>query len=88
MSTGYAECVFSPAALKDWHDPCVEYEKIIGQWTGMKTKTLKEKEKEHLREVLKMTRWDLEMTSRLLQIPLPQVKRKIKEHGFKEPGSR
>jgi DNA-binding NtrC family response regulator len=54
----------------------------------MKTKTLKEKEKEHLREVLKMTRWDLEMTSRLLQIPLPQVKRKIREHGFKEPGSR
>lgn len=53
----------------------------------MKIKTLKEKEKEHLQEVLKKTRWNLEKAALLLQIPLTQVKRKIREHGFKEPGS-
>lgn len=54
----------------------------------MKIKTLKEKEKEHLLKVLKKTRWDVEMAARLLQIPLPHVKKKIKEHGLGEAGSR
>ena len=53
----------------------------------MKIKTLKEREKEHLKNVLEKTRWDLEKAARLLQIPLSQVKRKIREHGLKEPGS-
>lgn len=45
-------------------------------------KTLKEREKEHLLDILEKTMWDLEKTARVLQIPLAQVKRKIKEHGL------
>jgi len=48
----------------------------------MKTKTLKELEKEHLQGVLKIACWDLEKAARLLQIPLAQVKRKIREHDL------
>ncbi|MBN2124264.1 MAG: hypothetical protein JW821_08220 [Deltaproteobacteria bacterium] len=51
----------------------------------MKIKPLKEKEREHLQEVLKRTDWDLDKAARLLQIPLPQVKRKIREHGIEKP---
>ena len=54
----------------------------------METKTLKEREKEHLQKVLDLTCWDLEKASRLLKVPLKQVKRKIREHGIvtEEPG--
>ena len=54
----------------------------------METKTLKEREKEHLQKVLDLTCWDLEKASRLLKVPLKQVKRKIREHGMitEEPG--
>ncbi len=48
----------------------------------MEMKTLQEREKEHLQEVLELTHWDLEKASRLLKIPLSQVKLKIQEHGF------
>jgi DNA-binding NtrC family response regulator len=50
-----------------------------------KLKTWKEREKEHLAEVLKITCWDLERASRLLQIAVSQVKRKIKEHELTRP---
>ena len=53
----------------------------------MRIKTLKEMERDHLQEVLRKTRWDLEMAARLLKIPLTQVKRKIREHGLDNPGS-
>jgi len=46
----------------------------------MKLKSLKESEKEHLSTVLNKTHWDLEKASRLLKIPLQQVKTKIKEY--------
>ena len=51
----------------------------------MKIKTLRDKEKELIREVLLKTDWNLEKTSRLLQIPLSQVKKKIREHGMQRP---
>ncbi|HOP46694.1 MAG TPA: helix-turn-helix domain-containing protein [Desulfobacteraceae bacterium] len=53
----------------------------------MEIKTLKEREKEHLKEVLEKSNWDLEKAARLLKIPLSRVKRKISEHGLKEPDS-
>jgi transcriptional regulator with GAF, ATPase, and Fis domain len=53
----------------------------------MKLQTLKEREKEHLQEVLHRTHWNLEKAARLLQIPLSQVKRKIREHGLEETSS-
>jgi len=51
-------------------------------------KTLREREKEHLQKVLELTHWDLEKASRLLEVSLKQVKRKIREHGIvtEEPG--
>jgi len=51
----------------------------------MKNKTLKEREKEHLEDVLEKTGWDMEKTARLLQICLPEVKQKIMEHGLEKP---
>lgn len=51
----------------------------------MKIKTLKEREKEHLKEVLEKTNWDVEKAARLLQIPLSRIRRKISEHGLKKP---
>ena len=48
----------------------------------MEMKTLREREKEHLQKVLDLTHWDLEKASRLLKVPLKQVKRKIREHGI------
>jgi len=53
----------------------------------MEIKTLKDKEKELLYEVLAKTHWDLQKTSRLLKISLSQVKRKIREHGLQAPDS-
>lgn len=53
----------------------------------MEIKTLKDKEKELLYEVLAKTHWDLQKTSRLLKISLPQVKRKIRKHGIQAPDS-
>jgi len=51
----------------------------------MKIKALKEKEQELLREVLTKTQWDLEKASRLLKIPLAQLKRKVREHEMQKP---
>ncbi len=48
----------------------------------MKIKSLKESEKDHLLIVLDKTHWDIEKTSRLLKIPLQQVKSKIKEYNI------
>ncbi len=48
----------------------------------MKIKTLKEREKQHLLEVLHKTGWNLEMAARLLQIPIAQLKRKISQYGL------
>ena len=50
-----------------------------------KIKTLKDKEKELLDQVLVKTGWDLEKASRLLEISLPQLKKKIRSHGLKQP---
>ncbi|MFH1135245.1 MAG: helix-turn-helix domain-containing protein [Pseudomonadota bacterium] len=50
-------------------------------------KTLKEREREHLENVLAKTHWDLAKSARLLRIPLSQVKRKITEYGVKKPGT-
>ena len=50
----------------------------------MKIKTLKDKERELIQEVLAKTDWNLEKASRLLQIPLAHVKKKIREHGIKK----
>jgi DNA-binding NtrC family response regulator len=53
----------------------------------MKIKALKEKEEELLREVLTKTNWDLDKASRLLKIPLSQLKRKVREHALQKPDS-
>lgn len=53
----------------------------------MTIKALKEKERELLREVLTKTSWDLEKASRLLKIPVSQVKRKVREHAMQKPDS-
>lgn len=50
----------------------------------MKIQTLQDKEKELLDEVLVKTGWNLEKASRLLQIPLSQVKQKIRKHGLRK----
>ena len=49
----------------------------------MPIQTLRDKEKELLETVLSKTDWDLEKASRLLQISLTQVKKKIREHGLR-----
>lgn len=51
----------------------------------MKLKTLKEREKEHLLQVLEMTGWNEEKASILLKIPLAQVQRKIRENAIEKP---
>lgn len=51
----------------------------------MRIKTLRDKEKELLQEVLTKTGWDLDKASRLLQITRAQVKKKIREHGMQRP---
>lgn len=51
----------------------------------MRIKTLRDKEQELLQEVLTKTDWNLEKASRLLQISLSQVKKKIRQHGLQKP---
>ena len=51
----------------------------------MEIPTLQDKEHELLDTVLTKTGWDLDKASRLLQIPLSQVKKKIREHGLQAP---
>jgi len=51
----------------------------------MEIKTLQDKEHELLVKVLTKTGWDLDKAARLLQIPLPQVKKKIRQHELKNP---
>ena len=51
----------------------------------MEIKTLRDKERELVQQVLTKTDWDLPKASRLLQISLTQVKKKIREHGLKKP---
>ena len=53
----------------------------------MPIKALKEKERELLREVLTKTQWDLEKASRLLKIPVSQLKRKLRDHAMQNPES-
>jgi DNA-binding NtrC family response regulator len=53
----------------------------------MKIKTLQEKEYDLIEKVLKETGWNLERASRLLQIPISQLKRKINKHGMKKAAS-
>jgi DNA-binding NtrC family response regulator len=51
----------------------------------MEIKTLKAKEKEHLTQVLVMTAWDLSKAARLLQIPLSELRKKMKSHFIEPP---
>ena len=51
---------------------------------GMKIKSLKESEKDHLLTVLDKTHWDLDKTSRLLKISIQKIKSKIKEYGIRQ----
>lgn len=51
----------------------------------MEIKPLRDKERELLQEVLSKTDWNLENASRLLRIPLSQVKKKIREHNIPKP---
>jgi transcriptional regulator of acetoin/glycerol metabolism len=51
----------------------------------MQLKTLKEREKDHLLQVLVKTHWNIQKTALLLQIPFAEVRRKIKEHGLRKP---
>jgi hypothetical protein len=53
----------------------------------MDLKTLKQRENEHLQMILEKTSWDLKKAAYLLRIPVPEVKRKIMEHGLKKTGS-
>jgi DNA-binding NtrC family response regulator len=53
----------------------------------MKIKTLREKEYDLIGKVLKETGWNLQKSSRLLQIPISQLKRKINTHGMKREAS-
>gem|GEM_PF-1543586 len=55
--------------------------------TQVEIKTLKDKERELLLEVLTKTSWNLEKTSRLMQIPVSEVRQKIREHGMTKPDS-
>jgi len=51
---------------------------------SMQIKTLKEREKDHLFQVLAKTAWDLQKTALLLQVSVSEVRRKIKEHGLQK----
>ena len=53
----------------------------------MKIKSLEASEKDHLMKVLQQTHWDLDKTARLLQIPLPDLKSKIKRYALEQPDS-
>ena len=64
-----------------WHAICCSNGYQIRE-AAMRIKTLSELEKEHIRKVLKVTDWNIEKAALLLQITLPQLKRKIRVHGF------
>lgn len=51
----------------------------------MENKTLKEREKDHLLQVLEKTHWNIQKTASLLQITDSEVRRKIREHGLRNP---
>ncbi|MEW6665891.1 MAG: helix-turn-helix domain-containing protein [Thermodesulfobacteriota bacterium] len=51
----------------------------------MEIKTLKEREKDHLLQVLDKTHWNIQKTASLLQIAASEVRRKIREHGLNKP---
>ncbi len=51
----------------------------------MENFTLKEREREHLREVLTKTHWDLEKAAHVLRIPMFQLTQKLKEYGLEHP---
>ena len=51
----------------------------------MEIKTLKEREKDHLLQVLEKTHWDIQKTAGLLQITTSEVRRKIREHVLRDP---
>lgn len=53
----------------------------------MKIKTLQEKEYDLVDKVLKETGWNLEKARRLLQIPLSQLKMKIRQYDMKNETS-
>ena len=56
------------------------------QWPPtMRIQTLKQREKDHLFQVLAKTDWDIGKTALLLQIPVTEVRRKIKEHRLRKP---
>ena len=61
----------------------------MNHWScrAMQIKTLKEREKDHLLQVLVKTHWNLQKTALLLQIPLAEVRRKIKEHRLERPSA-
>ena len=54
----------------------------------MNLKTLKQREKEHLQQVLEMTGWDEEKASLILKIPLAQVQRKMRENAIERPDTK
>jgi transcriptional regulator with GAF, ATPase, and Fis domain len=54
----------------------------------MKPKTLKQREKEHLQQILELTGWNEEKASLLLKIPLAQVQRKMRENAIKKPDAK
>ena len=54
----------------------------------MKLKTLKQREKEHLQQILEMTGWDEEKASLILKIPLAQVQRKMRENAIERPDTK
>lgn len=51
----------------------------------MQEETLRDKEIKLILEVLEKTHWDVEKSSRLLKIPVSQLKRKISEYKISKP---
>ncbi len=54
----------------------------------MEIATLKAREKEHIMRVLSKTTWDIQRSALLLQISPSQLRRKIRDHGLKDPEPR
>ena len=61
---------------------------IILESRKMKPKSLKQREKEHIQQVLELTGWDERKASLLLKIPLSQVQRKMRENAIKKPDAK
>ena len=53
----------------------------------MKIKTLRECTREHFEMVLEKTRWDLEKTALLLQVPVVRVRQMLEEFGSACPST-